>query len=123
MPMTTWPISSRSIRVAASAPRIASPPSWVVDRRENRPGALLSTRMAARGRRRAPSRMTIGLSLSMEASLVKERGRHARAVLHEVLHPDVHVDGRAAAAEAVGLDRQPLGERPGQAAQEDVAQD
>src|SRR5205823_1414537 len=107
MPMTAWPTSDASIFVCASVARIASPPSCVAESVEKRPGDLLSTRMSARGSRRAPSRMTIdSVAMLVCSLLVQKRGRHARAVLDEVLHADIHVDGLLAAAKALGLDAQ-----------------
>src|SRR3972149_1321608 len=56
-------------------------------------------------------------------SLVEELRRHARAVLDEVLHADVVVDGALARAEAFRLHPHPLRERPGEAAAEHTHQD
>ena len=56
------------------------------------------------------------LSLLIVRSLfVKEQRRNPGAVLHEVVHSDVHVDSRLALGKTVGFDRQPFAERGRQA--------
>src|SRR5688572_7634010 len=123
MPITTCPTSFLSSFVFSIVARMAMPPSCVVEKRAKRPASLLFTRMSARGVRRAPSRMTIEEELMMLFSLVKERRGDARPVLNEVLHSDVHVDGRAATREALGLDLQTFGEGQSQTAAHDVDED
>src|SRR5689334_20497813 len=91
---------------------MAMPPSWVAEKRAYSPGSRLFTRRSARGRRRPPSTITIASLAMAVTSLVQEGRRDARAVLDEVLHADVHVDGGLAAAEPARLDREPLAQRP-----------
>src|SRR5688572_4541864 len=113
MPITTWPTRVLSSAVLSRAAWIAWPPSWVAVKPEKRPGVLLSTRMSARGVRRPPSRITMLVSPTMAApipSLVQECRRHARAILDEILHADIQVNRSLAAAEAMGLQLQALGE-------------
>ena len=91
----------RSTRLLASVALMARPPSWVVEKRENSPGSrLLIEDVGARQPAPAVEDDDGVLSHDPAPSLVQEGRRHARPVLDEVPHADVHVDGPLAAAEA-----------------------
>src|SRR5574342_868513 len=123
MPMTTWPMRSFGTLVRRRAAAMAMPPSWVAEKRGNRPGARLPWRRSARGRRRPPSRMRIASCPMAPPLLVQEDRRYPGPVLDEVPHADVHVDRALAAPEAPALHAESLGEGEPQPLADHVHQD